>query len=285
MRTPCAIAACALVGAAVALVLAGCDGRTRPAEPSPDGLLLKPMPPQGDDRQARLYQVRIVRLWHRLRPDAPAEDVWRLLGTTSVPHEKRALWQANDLRLGEGGQMAAERLNELLAETADRTCQVSQLAVRENFDFVVTLGALRPALDIVWADAGGRLGGCHFDEASARFRMVCRRSQTDPGVVCIAMAPEIAHGKQRMRYVRTEHGYTQRMMPDIVQVPDLEAEVSLPPGRILLIGGRRSSDVSVGGAFLFEQRGPDTWQETLIVTAQPVTGPPAPTGGRPPTTE
>jgi len=277
MRTPCAIAACALVGAAVASVLAGCDGWTRSPEASGDGLRLKPMVlPSGDDSQPRLYQVRIVRLRHRLRPDAPVEDVWRLLGTTGVPHEKRALWQANDLRLGEGGQMAAERLNELLAETADRTCQVSRLAVRENFAFVIGLGESRPTLDVVWTDAGGRLGGRHFEEASARFRVVVRRSPDDPRAVCIALAPEVAYGKQRMRFIRTEHGFTQRMMPDIVQVPDLEVEVCLQPGRLLVIGGKRTSDVSVGGAFLFEPQGPDTWQETLIVTAEPAARPAAP---------
>jgi len=258
--------------------MAGCNGWPRLPETQANGLALKPMTarPEGDDSQARLYQVRIVRLRHRLRPDAPVEDVWRLLGTTGVPHDKQALWQANDLRLGEGGQMAAERLNELLGKTADRTCQISRLAVRENLDFVIALGELRPTLNLVWTDADGRLGGRHFEEASARFRLVCRRSPTDPRAVCIALAPEVAYGKQRMRFVRTEHGFTQRMRPDIVQVPDLEAEVCLQPGRLLVIGGRRTSDVSVGGAFLFEPHGPDAWQETLIVTAEPAATPAAP---------
>jgi len=266
MRRITAIMLCASV-AAVALSPAGCDQwQHRPRDP----LILKATQPGIGPDQPRTYLVRIVRLRHRLRPDAPLEDTWRLLGTTTVPHEKRALWQANDLRLGEGGAMAAQYLTDLLAETADRTVRTSRLTVQENMDFVVEIGGPRTGIDIVWTDRSGRLGGRHFDAATARFRCVCRRHPDDPETACLALVPEIAYGRQRMQYERTEHGVMQRMRQDRFAVPDLEAEVALAPGRLLLVGATPSSEVSVGGAFFLQRRGPDTWKETLLVTARPL---------------
>ena len=268
MRTPCAITVCALLVAAVALAAAGCED-WQPRQRDRNPLTLKAMQPAAGHAQPRSYLVQIVRLRHRVRPDAPVEDVWNLLGTTNVPHEKRALWEANDLRLGEGGSMAAEHLGELLTRTADRTATTSRLTVSENMDFMVEIGGARAGIDIVWTDQAGRLGGRHFDDATARFRCVCRRHPNDPEAVCIALVPEIAYGQERLRYERTEHGFTQQMRRDRFAVPGLEAEVCLAPGRMLLVGATPSSDVSIGGAFFFERRGPDAWTETLIVTARP----------------
>ena len=73
---------------------------------------------------------------------------------------------------------------------------------------------------------------------------------------------------------------------------DLAAEVRLPPGRLLVLGGRRSSDLSLGGTFFYEPRGPDTWIQTIILTAEGVQPgqipegqavPFLPTGSPPPT--
>jgi hypothetical protein len=271
MRTRGAIAIYVLA-AAVLLAAPGCDGwslRSRDGDAARDPLTLKPMPGEADPAEPLLYQVQIVRLEHRLRPDAAVEDVWGLLGTAHVPHEKHALWRANDLRLGEGGDLAGQHLRGLLTETPDRTIRASTLMVRENMDFVIELGRPRTNFDVVWADADGRLGGRHFDEGTVQFRFVCRRWPGDPRAVCVALAPEVAFGPQRMRYERTEHGFTGRMRPEIVTVQGLEAEVRLDPGRILLVGAARSSDLSVGGVFFFERRGPDRWQETLLLAVRP----------------
>ncbi|MEA3366994.1 MAG: hypothetical protein U9R68_02650 [Planctomycetota bacterium] len=233
-------------------------------------LVLRPMRPGSGDDPPRMYQVQIVRLRHRLRPDAPLEDTWRLLGTTGVPHEKRALWEANDLRLGEGGRLAAQRLQELIRETPDRTARFNRLVIPENTDFVIESGGTRTGLDVLWTDAEGRLAGRHFDRASPRFRLVCRPPPDDPQAVCIALVPEIAYGDPRFRYERTETGFTRRMAPETFTVRDLAAEMRLAPGRMLVLGARRSSDVSLGGAFCFERRGPDLWKQTLLVSARPL---------------
>ncbi len=266
MRRVIAIAVCAAVAAA-ALSAGGCEDWGR--QPS-DPVVLKASPAGAGPNQPLTYVVRIVRLRHRRRPDAPVDDTWRLLGTTTVPHEKRALWQANDLRLGEGGAMAAQYLTDLLAETPDRTVRTSRLTIPENVDFVVETGRPRTGLDLVWTDRSGRLGGRHFDAATTRFRCVCRRRPDDPEAVCIALAPEVAYGQQRMRYKRTPHGVTQRMARGTFTPPDLSAEVSLAPGRLLLVGAEPSSEVSVGGAFFLQRRGPDAWTETLILSARPL---------------
>ena len=266
MRRLAAITVCAAVAAAAAM--AGCQRSAR--DEAGEAFVLKPMRPGSGDVQPRMYQIQIVRLRHRLRPDAPLEDTWRLLGTTGVPHEKRALWQANDLRLGEGGQLAAERLQELIRETPDRTARFNRLVIPENTDFVVESGGARTGLDVVWTDAEGRLAGRHFDRASPRFRLVCRPPPDDPQAVCIALVPEIAYGDPRLRYERTQTGFARRMAPDAFIVRDLAAEMRLAPGRMLVLGAQRSSDVSLGGAFFFERRGPDLWKQTLLVSARPL---------------
>jgi len=251
--------------ALAAAVPAGCERRGRSDQDEP--LVLKPMRLQDPPR---MFQVQIVRLRHRIRPDAPLEDTWRLLGTTRVPHEKRALWHANDLRMGEGGQLAAERLRELVHDTPDRSVRFSRLVIPENSDFVVESGPDRLDLNVVWTDADGRLAGRRLERASPRFRLVCRTAPDDPQAVCIALVPEIAYGEQRLRYERTEHGFTQQMARDRFTPTDLAAEIRLGPGRMLALGGERSSDVSLGAALCFERRGPDLWKQTLLLTARPL---------------
>lgn len=263
MRPSCAIALCLL--AVAALAAAGCD---RPAPAGRDAIRLKPMPGDPSAAGIPLFQVRVVRLQHRLRPDAPIEDVWRLLGTTNVPYEKRSLWEANDLRLGEGAQLAADRMNELVTETADRAANVHTLMVRENTDFVIPVGGERDTLDLVWSDPDGRLLGRCFEDAVVEFRLVCRSDPDDPKAARIALAPEVRYGKDEMRWVRTEAGMVQRMARSTLVLSDLAAEVRLVPGRLLVLGGRRSSDISLGGAMFYERRGPDSWYQTIIVTAE-----------------
>ncbi len=278
MRFGATIATCLLAGLAVALV--GCGG---PSGGRFGPINLKPMAPKDGATPKTMYQVRTVFLQHRLRPDAPIEDVWRLLGTGNVPHEKRALWEANDLRLGDGANLAAERLNELLAETPDRTAKVRDLVVPENLDFAIALGQEREAIDLVWTDAAGRLVGRHFDEAATRLRVVCRHDPSDPAAVRIALVPEVQYGKERMRWVRTGQGHVQKMGRSSCVLSDLAAEVRLPPGRLLVIGPTSPTagpGISFGGAGFFHRRGPDTWQGTIILTAQRTVPGKAPRSGK-----
>jgi len=280
MRLRAIIAISLLTGLAAAP--AGCKG---PGDERVGPITLKPLVPKGGPPVKRMYQVRTVLLRHRLRPDTPIEDVWRLLGTTGMSHEKRALWEANDLRLGDGAGLAAERLNELLTETPDRTAKVRDLVVPENLDFAIALGGERETVDLVWTDAAGRLVGRHFDTAAIRFRAVCRRDPADPAAVCIALVPEIQYGPERMRWIRTEKGHAQRMGRSACVLSDLAAEVRLPPGRLLVIGPtspEAGPGISFGTAAFFERRGPDTWQETIILTAQPAAPGKAPRGGKVP---
>lgn len=215
-----------------------------------------------------MFNLRIVRLQHRQRPDAPVEDIWRLLGTTNVPYEKRNLWEANDLRLGEGARIAADRMSELVTETPDRTASVSVVMVRENADFPIALSRERESLDLVWSDPAGRLIGRRFDRAIPGFRAVCRTDPEDPKAVRVAMIPEVQYGPEEMRWTRTEVGVTQRIGRAMFPLADMEAEVRLLPGRLLVLGARRTSDVSLGGALFHERRGPDVWAQTLILTVE-----------------
>jgi hypothetical protein len=215
-----------------------------------------------------MFQVRIVRLQHRLRADAPAEDLWRLLGTTTLQPEKRALWEVNDLRLGDGAGLAADRMSELATETPDRSTQVALLQVRENMDFVIPIGGERQNLEILWTDASGRLMGRRFEKAQAQFRLVCRGDAEEPGAVRIALVPEIISGAEEMRWVPTETAATPRMMRPAFVLSDFAAEVRLSPARLLVLGGRRSAELSLGGALFFEHRGPDVWTLSVILTVE-----------------
>jgi len=265
------VTAIALSAAALAAgVLTGCGPWDRPDE-ADDGLVLKPMRPGAGEDAPRMYQIQIVRVRHRLRPDAPLEDTWRLLGTTGVPHQKRALWRANDLRLAEGGQLAAERLQALVRETPDRTVRFSRLVIPENHDFVIESGTARPEMTVVWTDAAGRLAGRRFGQATPRFRLVCRRAADDPRAVAIAVVPEVAYGRERVHFRRTDRGYARRTGRDQFTPMDLSAEIRLDPGRMLVLGGRRSSEVSLGATLFFQRRGPDLWEQTLLISARALT--------------
>ncbi len=256
------------LSAILAAALAGCRN---PFGDRPGGVNLTLLAPKDGPPPRRMYQVRTVLLQHRLRPDTPIEDVWRLLGTTNVPHEKRSLWEANDLRLGDGAGLAAERLNALLAETPDRAARIRRLVVPENLDFAVALGGERETMDLVWTDAAGRLVGRHFDGAVTRFRTVCRYDPTDPAAVRIALVPEVQYGPERMRWARTEKGPVQQMGRSSCVLSDLAAEVRLPPGRLLVLGPtspQAGPGISFGGVAFFERRGPDTWYHTVILTVQ-----------------
>jgi len=251
---------------ALALALAsatGCDSRRPP-------IVLRPIEGAPGQADRPMFRVRVVRIVHRIRPDAPVEDVWRLLGTTDVPYEKRGLWSANDLRLGEGAGLAAERMNELLVQTSDRTVQIAELLVRENFDFLVTLGAEREDLDVLWTDAAGRISGRQFSGAQPGLRLVCRRDASDPQAVCIAFVPEVTYGAEALRWVQGESGPVPRTRRQEFTATDLAAEVRLAPGRMLVLGAERRSPVSLGGAFFYEQRGPDLWAQTMVLTAEEI---------------
>ena len=250
--------------------LAGCDAGTRDDR---QGLVLKGGAAPPSTSALPMYRVEVARILSRVRPDAEVEDVWAMLQAAAVPHEKQALWEANDLRLGEAGPEAAERLKGLLTTTADRQVHVHTIAVRENFEFRVTFGGRRQTLDLLWTDAEGHLLGRHFEQATAEVRMVCRRDPARPDVVRVAMVPEVAYGEERVRWTETPEGYSRRLGQSVLAVPDLVAEAVLPAGRLLLLGGRRSGPLSLGGAYFHERRGPDLWVHTAVFAVQPMSAP------------
>lgn len=261
---------------------AGCAPAPPPAQP----VHLRPLAGADAPAMSPMFQIRLVVLSHRLRPDAPVEDIWRLLGATNVPYEKRALWEINDLRLGEGARLAADRMNTLAAETPDRTTQVRMLYARENFDFPILLGGERDAVDFLWADAAGRLAGRHFDRALGQLRCVCRGDPDDPTAVRLAMVPEVLYGPEEMHWVQTGSSVTQKMVRASFVLTDLAAEVRLAPGRILVIGpraappgGKDTPDLSLGPALMHERRGPDLWTQTIILTAERMAPGQMPEGG------
>lgn len=261
---------------------AGCAPASPPAQP----VHLRPLPGADAPAMSPMFQIRLVVLSHRLRPDAPIEDIWRLLGTTNVPYEKRALWETNDLRLGDGARLAADRMNTLATETPDRTAQVRMLYARENFDFPILLGGERDAIGFLWADAAGRLAGRHFDKALAQLRCVCRGDPDDPAAVRLALVPEVLYGPEELHWVQVGSSVTQKMVRASFVLTDLAAEVRLAPGRILVIGpraaapgGKATPDLSLGAAFLHERRGPDLWTQTIILTAERMASGQMPEGG------
>jgi hypothetical protein len=244
------------------------------------------MPAAETPAMASMFQIRLVVLSHRLRPDAPIEDIWRLLGTTNIPYEKRALWETNDLRLGDGARLAADRMNTLATETPDRTAQVRLLYVRENFDFAIPLGGERDAIDFLWADADGRLSGRHFDRALVQLRCVSRGDPDDPTAVRLAVVPEVLYGPEEMRWVQAGNSISQKMVRASFVLTDMAAEVRFLPGRILVIGprapapgGKATPDLSLGAALMHERRGPDLWTQTIILTAERVVPDQLPEGG------
>ena len=137
-------------------------------------------------------------------------------------------------------------------------------------EFRIALGGDRDSLDVLWTDAAGVLCGRHFEEARADFRLVCRSDPKDLHTVDLAIVPEVVYGKEVLQWVRTESGVSQKMERRNAALSDLAAEVRLQPGRLFVIGGHGASSLSLGGALFHETRGPDTYVQTLIITADRV---------------
>jgi hypothetical protein len=111
--------------------------------------------------------------------------------------------------------------------------------------------------------------GRHFDKAVVQYRLVCRSDPDDPEGVRIALVPEVLSGSEEMHWVRSESGaFVQRFERAAFTMSDFAAEVRLPAARLLMLGGRGSTDLSLGGAFFHERRGPDEWAQTIILTVQ-----------------
>jgi hypothetical protein len=178
--------------------------------------------------------------------------------------------------------LAAERMNELVVQTSDRTVQVTELLVRENSDFLITLGSEREDLEVLWTDAAGRVSGRRFSGAQPGLHFVCRRDASDPTAVCVAFVPEVTYGSEVLHWVQTESGPVQQAGRQEFTATELAAEVRLALGRMLVLGGERRSPVSLGGALFYEQRGPDLWAQTLILTAVEVPLTKVPEGTRVP---
>lgn len=272
----------ALAAAFVAALAAGCAPATPPTQP----VHLRPTPGPDGTVAAPMFQIRLVVLSHRQRPDAPLEDIWRLLGATTVPYEKRTLWEINDLRLGDGARLAADRMNTLATETPDRTAQVRVMYARENWDFAIPLGGDRDTLDFLWTDAAGRLSGRHFDKAAGQLRCVCRTDPDDPTAARLALVPEVLYGPEEMHWVQVGNSVTQKMSRASFMLSDMAAEVQFVPGRLLVIGprtaapgGKATPDLSLGAALLHERRGPDLWTQTIILTVERATPGQIPEGG------
>ncbi len=258
----CRAAAPGLV--ALALLLAvGCDRE----ETRRRRTVLRNLPGNPAVAAVPMYRVHVVRLRHRMRPDAPEEDVWRLLGAQAVPDGKARLWFQNDLLIGEGAGIAADRVEALLTETPDREVATSEIRVRENFDFRLSLGFERDTLDFVWTE-DGELRGRHFEAARADLRFVCRRDPDNPDAVVLAVVPEVSHGEERLKWVETAAGFTKQMVRPRFTLDALAVEAALRPGRMLVVGGRRRSPVSLGAVWFYDRRGPDLWKQTLILTAE-----------------
>jgi hypothetical protein len=256
---------------------AGCVGADSAAKGG--GIRLKPMAGSGAAVDLSMFQIRVVRIQHRLAADTPVEDLWRLLGGTSLPYEKRALWEVNDLRIGDGAELAADRLSELVTETPDRSIQTSQIRVRENSDFTIEIGGGRDVMDILWTDAARRLQGRQFQKCTAQFRLVCTSAPDDPAAIRVSLAPEIVYGDEALHWVRTPTGmFSQRLERSTFVLSDFAAEVRLPPGRLLVLGGRPEPGLSPGGALFCEPRGPNVWNQTIVLSFERVKVEPVPVG-------
>jgi hypothetical protein len=261
----------AMLAGGMGLTLVGCGGSSASPEARSAAA---PLPGGGVVPAARgpaMFQLRVVRLQARVRAGAPIEDIWRLLGPTSAPPEKRLLWEANDLRLGDGARLAADRLNELAADTADHTAHTTSIMVQENMDFFLSVGPERESLDLLWTEEGGKLFGRRFDKTAQGLRIVCRGDPEDPAVVRIALVPEVDYGPEMLRWVRNDTGAITQQMGRATFTPgDMAIEVRLTSGRLLALGGRRGSELSFGGVMFNEKRGPDSWAQTILIVAERV---------------
>ncbi|MDP6381541.1 MAG: hypothetical protein QF662_09375, partial [Phycisphaerae bacterium] len=200
LRSVAAVAA----AVAVAIGAAGCEPKPLrkiiiPATSST--LLAGPAPAR--------YRLRFTFIRHRMAASKKTDDFWRFLDEGALPAKMRTLWNKNDLRVGLGGQIALERLNDILtSEPDDYTFVQKELGVIRDLEVSLAMpappdtvatggeGEEGEVLQLLYENEEQRRIGRAFVDANRRMIIKCRPDPDDPAYTLVRICPQVAHGKR-----------------------------------------------------------------------------------------
>lgn len=230
------------------------------------------------------FQLRFTFIRHRMAASAKSDDLWRFFDEGVLPEDARALWNKNDLRAGLGGQIAVDRVNKLLTtRSEDYTFIQKVVGLREGTEMAVALtgsialpatgGSRRgEVIRLLYENETGQKMGRSFTDTAVRFIIRCRTDPDDPEYIRIKMTPQVVHGREVPRFVRTRTGIVSRRTRPRFTFGFLSAEVRVPPKNVLILGGRQTSPLSLGGHFFFDRQATDTWSTIVVIVPERVVG-------------
>ncbi len=198
------------------------------------------------------------------------QDLWTLTDDQVVDLDRKALLQANGLRVGQVGGLTPARLQALLA--SDRSC-VNPRLIQTHAEHSTRL-SVGPPLPVCRFQI-------HQDEPAAPMRLeqaectlVVVPSLMPGGQVRLRFTPEIPHGRpllfpqpaDRAAWVLGKQQPTESF-------PGLSWEVTLAPNEYVIVGGRYDRPETLGHQFFIRTQETPPRQRLLVIrTARPVAG-------------
>ncbi|MDK1031597.1 MAG: hypothetical protein QGD94_06300, partial [Planctomycetia bacterium] len=125
---------------------------------------------------------------------------------------------------------------------------------------------------LLYENETGQKMGRSFTDTAVRFIIRCRTDPDDPEYIRIKMTPQVVHGREVPRFVRTRTGIVSRRTRPRFTFGFLSAEVRVPPKNVLILGGRQTSPLSLGGHFFFDRQATDTWSTIVVIVPERVVG-------------
>ena len=132
--------------------------------------------------------------------------------------------------------------------------------------------AAEDLVQLLYVNEHGRKMGRSFSDAACRMAIKCRVDPDKPNNILVQLCPQVEYGKRRMRYVRNGNKITARRARRHFSFSFLSTEVSSPPKHILVLGGRQTSPLSLGGFCFFDRQATQTWARTIVIVPERITG-------------
>ena len=221
-----------------------------------------------------IFQVRFPATDHEMD-----EQLWQAVDEQRLDVDVRHELIRNGFRAGVLGGMMPDSLAKYLklesempetkaarlitGQSADPTVTRRVLQLGRGKQATIQASRLRDTLNVMMNEAGG-LRGQSYQQVQAVYSM---RAEAVAGQrVALRLTPELQHGELRNRYAGSDQGIflvtpsRERELYD-----DLELNVEMTAGELLIIGGLPDASGSLGHAFHAEnQRGPAELKLILI---------------------
>ena len=237
-----------------------CGCASLPSEDLSDKSILPPLRKAPDQLELEVIFLQIPKSQH-----PAADQLWSEVDEVAVSADRRRqLWQ-NGFRVGVVGSQLPQQIAEIVqdAEFRDGSTEGEpqfadademkairrQMFVRQGQPGELVVASIRPELHLLQVIAGD-LQGSTFHDAQPQFAVTA--SRTDDRRIQLTLAPEVHYGQFRQRYVPGEGMFRLENRRDKKVLDELEVQVTLGPGQIMMLGSDPARQGSLGHRFFNE---------------------------------